>query len=200
MFKNKYHLRFLNNKSAENVDATQTEQTEQNTGDTSTANEGSSDGETTKLFTQDEVNKVVAKRLKEVKKQYADYETLKQQAEEYASKLEQLSNAKKEVEEKYKNTTFNQALFKAATELNLDVELATKLLDNDKILFTDDQPTNLKELLQVVIEKHPNLVKKSVTTPVIPQTEQQQKFTLHKQQSSSFFNGGGLRLNMKDNN
>lgn len=175
---------------------TQTENTEQNTGDTSTATEGSSD----KLFTQEEVNKVVAKRLKEVKKQYADYETLKQQTEEFASKLEQLSKAKKEVEEKYKNTTFNQALSKAATELNLDVELATKLLDNDKIIFTDDQPTNLKELLQVVIEKHPNLVKKSVTTPVIPQTEQQQKFTLHKQQSSSFFNGGGLRLNMKDNN
>ena len=201
MFKNKYNLRFLQNKSAENVDTTQTENTEQNTGDTSTVTEGSSDGETTKLFTQDEVNKVVAKRLKEVKKQYADYETLKQQTEEYASKLEQLSKAKKEVEEKYKNTTFNQALSKAATELNLDVELATKLLDNDKIIFSEDQPTNLKELLQVVIEKHPNLVKKSVTTPVIPQTEQQQqKFTLHKQQSSSFFNGGGLRLNMKDNN
>lgn len=176
---------------------TQTENTEQNTGNTSTETEGSSD----KLFTQDEVNKVVVKRLKEVKKQYADYETIKQQNEEYASKLEQLSKAKKEVEEKYKNTTFNQALEKAANEVNLEIELATKLLDNDKILFTDDQPTNLKELLQVVIEKHPNLVKKNVVTPVIPQTDQQQKkFTLHKQQSSTFFNGGGLRLNMKDNN
>lgn len=176
---------------------TQTEQTEQNTGDTSTVNEGSSD----KLFTQDEVNKVVVKRLKEVKKQYADYEIIKQQNEEFLSKLEHLTKEKKELESKYKNTTFNQALSSAATELNLDVELATKLLDTDKVLFADEQPTNLKELLQVVIEKHPNLVKKSVVTPVIPQTEQQQKkFTLHKQQSSNFFNGGGLRLNMKDNN
>lgn len=201
MFKNKYHLRFLNNKSAENVDATQTEQTEQNTGDTSTVANGVNEGSSDKLFTQDEVNKVVVKRLKEVKKQYADYDDLKTKVEEFQSKLEQLSKAKKEVEEKYKNTTFNQALSSAATELNLDVELATKLLDNDKVLFTDDQPTNLKELLQVVIEKHPNLVKKNVVTPVIPQTDQQQKkFTLHKQQSSTFFNGGGLRLNMKDNN
>lgn len=162
------------------------------TGDTSTENDG--------VFTQDQVNKIVAKRLKEVKKQYADYETIKQQNEEFQGKLEQLNNAKKEVEEKYKNTTFNQALSNAATELNLDVELATKLLETDKVLFTDDQPTNLKELLQVVIEKHPNLIKKAIVTPVIPQTEQQTKFTLHKQQSSSFFNGGGLRLNMKDNN
>lgn len=164
------------------------------TGDTSTENDG--------VFTQDQVNKIVAKRLKEVKKQYADYDNLKTQVEEFSSKLEQLNKAKKEAEDKYKNATFNQALSSAAIELNLDVELATKLLDNDKILFTEDQPTNLKELLQIVIEKHPNLVKKTVTTPVIPQTEQQQtkKFTLHKQQSSTFFNGGGLRLNMKENN
>lgn len=167
---------------------TQTEETTSKTGDTSTVTEGE------KYFTQDEVNKIVAKRAKEVKNQYKDYDDLKQKVTTYEDRLKALETAKKEVEKKYTEETFNFALESAAKEMNLDPEIASKLLDRDKIIVQDEKPSNLKELLQALIEKHPNLVKKQVVTPVIetPKTNEQ-KYSLHKQPKSNFFNGSGLR-------
>lgn len=179
--------------SSENVDAqnTQTENTANQTGDTSTVNEGD------KLFTQEEVNKIVAKRAKEVKNQYKDYDDLKQQVTTYADRLKALETAKKEVEKKYTEETFNFALESAAKELNLDPKLASKLLDRDKIIVQDEKPSNLKELLQALIEEHPNLVKKQVVTPEVQTTQTtEQKYSLHKQPKSSFFNGSGLRTHL----
>lgn len=176
--------------SSENVDAqnTQTEETTSKTGDTSTVTEGE------KYFTQEEVNKIVAKRAKEVKSQYKDYDELKQQVTTYAERLKALEDAKKEVEKKYTTETFNFALETAAKELNLDVEIASKLLDRDKIIVQDEKPSNLKELLQALIEKHPNLVKKQVVTPIIETPKpNEQKYSLHKQPKSNFFQGSGLR-------
>lgn len=179
--------------SSENVDAqnTQTEETTSKTGDTSTVTEGE------KYFTQDEVNKIVAKRAKEVKSQYKDYDELKQQVTTYAERLKALEDAKKEVEKKYTTETFNFALETAAKDLNLDVEIASKLLDRDKIIVQDEKPSNLKELLQALIEKHPNLVKKQVVTPVIETPKpNEQKYSLHRTpNTSNFFSGSGLRLN-----
>ena len=167
---------------------TQTEETTSKTGDTSTVTEGE------KYFTQDEVNKIVAKRAKEVKSQYKDYDELKQQVTTYAERLKALEDAKKEVEKKYTTETFNFALETAAKELNLDVEIASKLLDKDKIIVQDEKPSNLKELLQALIEKHPNLVKRNVVTPEVQSTQTtEQKFSLHKQPKSNFFQGSGLR-------
>lgn len=179
--------------SSENVDAqnTQTENTANQTGDTSTVNEGD------KLFTQDEVNKIVAKRAKEVKSQYKDYDDLKQKVTTYEERLKALEDAKKEVEKKYSVETFNFALESAAKDLNLDTELASKLLDRDKIIVQDEKPSNLKELLQALIEKHPNLVKRNVVTPEVQTTQTtEQKYSLHRTpNTSNFFSGSGLRLN-----
>ena len=167
---------------------TQTENTANQTGDTSTVSEGD------KLFTQDEVNKIVAKRAKEVKNQYKDYDDLKQKVTTYEDRLKALETAKKEVEKKYTEETFNFALESAAKDLNLDTELASKLLDRDKIIVQDEKPSNLKELLQALIEKHPNLVKRNVVTPEVQSTQTtEQKFSLHKQPKSNFFQGSGLR-------
>lgn len=170
---------------------TQTENTANQTGDTSTVNEGD------KLFTQEEVNKIVAKRAKEVKNQYKDYDDLKQKVTTYEDRLKALEDAKKEVEKKYTTETFNFALETAAKDLNLDVEIASKLLDRDKIIVQDEKPSNLKELLQALIEKHPNLVKKQVVTPVVQASQpSEQKFSLHRTpNTSNFFSGSGLRLN-----
>lgn len=170
---------------------TQTENTANQTGDTSTVSEGD------KLFTQDEVNKIVSKRAKEVKSQYKDYDDLKQKVTTYEERLKALEDAKKEVEKKYSVETFNFALESAAKDLNLDTELASKLLDRDKIIVQDEKPSNLKELLQALIEKHPNLVKKQVVTPVIETPKpNEQKYSLHRTpNTSNFFSGSGLRLN-----
>lgn len=191
----KYLLRFLFSQASEKVEATQPEtQTDQKLGDTSTdLTEGNSD----KLFTQEEVNKVVSKRVREVKTQFKDYDELKKQNTELQSKLEHLETTNKALSEKYQTQIFDNALQQAASELNLDVELATQLLDKSKVLFTEDKPTNLKELLQVVIEKHPQIVRKQVVTPEVITEQPKQQFSLHNQSKTNFFNGGGLRLNMK---
>lgn len=171
---------------------TQTENTANQTGDTSTVANGVTEGD--KLFTQEEVNKIVAKRAKEVKNQYKDYDDLKQKVTTYEDRLKALEDAKKEVEKKYTEETFNFALESAAKELNLDPKLASKLLDRDKIIVQDDKPSNLKELLQAIIEEHPNLVKKQVVTPEVQTTQTtEQKYSLHKQPKVNFFQGSGLR-------
>lgn len=177
---------------------TQNEQTEQNqTGDTSTVNDGDS-----KLFTQEEVNKVVTKRVKEVQKKFSDYDTIKSQNEELQSKLEQLKTTNKQLSEQYETEVYTSNLKESARELNLDYELAVKHIERDKVIFVEGKPTNLKELLQAQIEKFPQLVKKTVVTPdtVVVQSEQK-KFSLHNKQNVTFFNGGGLRLNtIKESN
>ena len=179
--------------SSENVDAQNTETVEntQKLGDTSTETEGN------ELFTQEQVNKFVAKRVKEVKGQFKDYDELKQKVATYEERLKALEDSKKAVEKKYTEETFNFALESAAKELNLDPKLASKLLDRDKIIVQDEKPSNLKELLQALIEEHPNLVKKQVVTPVVQASQpSEQKFSLHRTpNTSNFFSGSGLRLN-----
>ena len=173
---------------------TQTEDTaNQNTGDTSTdTNEGE------KLFTQDEVNKIVAKRVKEIKNQFKDYDELKDTVTKLTEQVESFKTEKKQLEQKYQETTFTNALNEAARELNLDPKLAVKLLDKSKVIFADEQPANLKELLQAEIEENPQIVKKAISTPSVPQnqTDNKPKFSLYTNpNSSNFFAGGGLRLN-----
>lgn len=172
--------------------------TNQNTGDTSTVTEGE------KLFTQNEVNKVVSKRVKEIKDQYKDYPELKTQVEKLVEELKTYKEETKKLEQKYLETTFVNAVESAAKEVNLDPKLASKLLERDKVIFNEQQPTNIKELLQAVIEENPQLVKKMVVTPEVSQQVQteQPKFSLYTNPNSgNFFKGGGLRLNhVKENN
>jgi len=170
------------------------EDTQENTGDTSTVTEGQ------ELFTQDQVNKFVAKRVKEIKAQFKDYDVLKEAVTKLTEQVESFKTTTKDLEKKYQETTYTNALEKAALTVNLDTELAVKHIDKDKVIFVDGKPTNLVELLQAEIEKFPQLIKKQVVTPTVPQTSQteQQKFSLHRTpNTNNFFSGGGLRLNVK---
>lgn len=180
--------------SSETVDAQYTEtveDTQETTGDTSTVTEGN------ELFTQEQVNKFVAKRVKEVKNQFKDYDTLKETVTKLTEQVESFKTEKKQLEQKYQETTFTNALSEAARELNLEPKLAAKLLDKTKIIFNEGLPINIKELLQVEIEENPQIVKKQVVTPSVPQSQtEQRKFSLHRTpNSNNFFSGGGLRLN-----
>jgi len=172
------------------LETTETEQDTTNTGDTSTEIEGNG------TFTQDQVNKIVIKRVKEVKAQFKDYKSLQDTVTTLTAQVEALTAEKDTVKKQYLDTAFSSLLDSTAMNLNLDPELALKLLDKDKLIFVEDKPTNLKELLHAVIEKHPSLVKKVVITPVIPSvtlTEGEKNFSLHKTSKSNFFSGGGLK-------
>jgi hypothetical protein len=171
---------------------TQTETVESTSqaGDTSTVTEGN------EVFTQDQVNKIISKRVKEVKTQYKDYDTLKESVTKLQEQLDKIATDKKETEEKLKTETFTNALEKAARDLNLDIKLATKLLPSDKVIYKDGKPDNLAELLKAEIELFPQLVKKPAVTPDVSTTvtNTESKFTLHKSAKNNFWNGGGLRL------
>lgn len=163
-----------------------------------TSTELKSEGSVEKLFTQDQVNKLIAKEKAKVKKQFEGYEELQQTVQTLKTQIDSFKEATKALEQKYLDTTYQNSLEKAAREVNLDIDLAIKHIDKEKVIFVEDKPTNLKELLQAEIEKFPQLVKKAVSTPTVAnaKSEQVQKFTLHKQtDTSGFFKGGGLRLN-----
>jgi predicted RNase H-like nuclease (RuvC/YqgF family) len=183
--------------SSEVVDSQTTDTIEtqaDNSGDTSTETEGSA-----KVFTQDQVNKLIAKEKQKVKNQFKDYDELKETVTSLAEKLKTFQETTKALEQKYLETTYTSALEKAAQTVNLDVELATKHIDKGKVIFVDDKPTNLVELLQAEIERFPQLVKRQVTTPTVvtnQQTDTTPQFQLHKTNNTNgFFNGGGIRLN-----
>lgn len=172
--------------------------TEENKGDTSTANEGSS-----KVFTEDQVTKIVTKRVKNLENKLKEAESLTSVVEELRNELKLMKDAQKQIETKYTETVFNSILESTAKELNLDVTLATKLLDREKIIVVEEKPSNIKELLQALIETHPQLVRKAGVTPtVIVTTETEKQFSLHKTpNTNNFFKGGGLRLNtVKESN
>lgn len=190
--KQKLLLQTLLNKSSENVDATALDEITSETGSTSTdKKEGNEE-----VFTQEQVNKIVSKRVREVKNQYKDYDDLRQTVTAQQEKLDQLELSRKALEDKYQETAFTSALELAARELNLEFELAVRLLDKTKVIFKDEKPTNLVELLRVEIERFPQLIKKQVITPEIPNVSDVSKvktFSLHKTLKTNFFNGGGLR-------
>lgn len=171
---------------------TQTEDTTANqSGDTSTGIEGEP------LFTQEEVNKFVSKRAKEIKAQFKDYEELKGQVTTLTEQLKVFQDQAKELKSKYNQTVFDSILKDASVDLGLDVEIASKFIEKDKLIVVDERPTNIKELLQAVIEKHPQLIKKIAVTPEVPTNPEPNKpaFSLHNTPNTSkFFNGSGLRL------
>lgn len=168
---------------------TETENTStENTGDTSTETEG-----TEKVFTQTQVDKLIAKRLKK-------FEGLQATVEQLQNELVATREQAKTLESKFKETAYTSSLDSVSRELNLDPEIAAKFVDKEAVIFKDDKPTNLKDLLMVVIEKHPQLVKKQVVTPdPVPDTKQTKTYSIHKSSNNNFFNGGGLRLhNVKE--
>ena len=90
----------------------------------------------TKMFTQEEVNNIVAERLGRARQQYADYDTLKSKVEEYdkirEENLSELQKAneradgiEKELNELKKANAVRDIRFKVSNETGVPLELLT---------------------------------------------------------------------------
>lgn len=92
-----------------------------------------------KLLPQDEVDKVVESRLERQKKQFADYDELKEKAgsvdkvkSEYEEKLKGVSTEKSELEGKLKSATLETVKVKAIHEFKLSPELSEFINGDDE--------------------------------------------------------------------
>lgn len=174
----------------------QTVETE-NTSETEVQSTDESKQTTDKVFNQKQLDKILAKRLKEVEAKYSDYETLKAENESLKTANKEVIKQAKTTEQQLKDTKRSVSIETAAKEVNFPLDLATKLLEPNEFIVADDGSiTNAKELLTKIISLHPQLVRKaSPDTPIVNSQETQTstpKFSLNPSRGSKFFQGGGL--------
>jgi len=170
--------------------------------DSSTADEGNQEQTPdVKTFDQKAVDKIVAKRVKEVKSQFADYDELKQRAETLEQQLKSQKEATEERTKKLSGKALGLEITLASQKANLDPKLAEKLLDKEQIHFDENgDPTNLTELFTSLVTEHPQLVKKHITNTTTQEDkkEQPKTFSLNPVRTSSFFQGSGVLFKGND--
>lgn len=147
-------------------------------------------------YTQKDIDKIISKRLKEERKKFSDYDAVKQENETLKNRLKEIEEKEEDLQDSFKSTIYSYELKEVSRSLGLDVELAGKLIEQNKVQFEDNKPVNLKALLEGVIEKHPNLVRKQSPNVSPPGKENEQpKQQLLTNRASSFFSGGGIVIN-----
>lgn len=195
--------------SQDNTELVETEDTLQTSSDTEVQSTDPVKDEQT--FTQKQVDKIVSNRLKDERKKFSDYETLKTANTELTEKVttleSQLSEANKQIELLSKTVHSKDVeveLKIASTKHKLDYDTVIKLLDSDSIRYDDEQkPTNINELVRGIVERYPGLVNKqqvpnTTTIPKDVKTEEPQ-FSVTPVRSNNFFSGGGVVFPSKTN-
>lgn len=150
------------------------------------------------LFSQKQVDKIVAKRVADVKKQYVDYQELKDGQATLQATIEELQQKLSSENKKIEELAFESALTAVSSELGIDAKLAKKFIDMKSIIFDgDNQPTNLKQLLQKEIEEFPQLIRKG-TLPNSPKVGEAVENSTPKRfspyASPAFWTSGSVRL------
>lgn len=189
-----FRIKTFYNKPSENSEAQDTVpegQTEQQV--------SSTDNKDGSVLTQEQVNKIVANRVKKVKEQFSDYDQLKETVTDLTTKLQQALEAIKELSQSQQTNLLEREYMNVAKELNIPVDLAKRLADKRDLVFENGKPTNLKKVLEETINVYPYLVKSQATTPNIPNTEKgTEVFSLTPPVSKLAFwnNLGGVRTNI----
>jgi len=147
-------------------------------------------------FTQKDLDRIVAKRVKEVNGKFSDYDNLKG---ENTSLLEKISGLEQEVKDKQAtlaSKALENEISRVSQSMGLDPILAAKLLDNSKLHFDDNgKPTNLSETLTEIVTTFPQLVRKAPANQPIQEdskTSDAPKFSLNPSRASNFFQGSGI--------
>lgn len=148
---------------------------------------------TEKVFTQSELDELIAKRLERERKKFSDYDDVKARAEEYALKLEEQRLAElsekerlEEIAQKYeeqlqavttqleaeRNNTRQQAIknefIKVASSANIiDIDAAMALSDLSAVEIGEDGKVNgVDDVIKTLVEHKPYLVAKKLTQPI----------------------------------
>ena len=140
---------------------------------------GSTAASETKMFTSEEVDRIVAERVNKSRQQFKDYGDLKTKAEELdalkaerqtevekavsrAEKAEAKARAEAEqreslVQQLHENAVRAEVFRSAATaEIGLDVDDVFRLIDHDQVSITDTgEVRGVSEAIQKLAEKYP---------------------------------------------
>lgn len=170
---------------------------------------------TGKVFTQAELDSIIAGRLDQERRKYSDYETIKQQLtalqagqQSQQQQVQQLEQQNQQLTVVSKEKAIEAAVAKAAGAIGLDPEAAIKLADL-KALTVDEagNVTNADVVIKSVAERFPGLLKRpmpvvnAVNPPASAGLTPEQREAQYRQEffggnARSFFGGGGVVLPM----
>lgn len=169
-----------------------------------------------KTFTQDDLNKILAARLDQERKKYADYDALKAELEGLKQpktaetgqneRFSALEAQAKDLAKRNQELTMQAAIVKQASAIGLDVTAAAKLVDSSKLTIGEDgSVTGLEEAVKAVAEQYPGLVARQFprTQPVNPgrggdpnvRTDADRRREYFNVGTNPFWSGGGVIMN-----
>lgn len=169
-----------------------------------------------KTFTQEQIDAIIAARLADERKKFADYDELKQkaqaledaqktEAQKAADRLKELEATNQRLASERQELATRTAIIAAASGIGLDADAAVKLVDAKALQFDDNgNATNAADLVKAVAERYPGLVRKGApNVPVVNPSGQQQpvgRTDADRRReyfgggASAFWQGGGVRL------
>jgi len=147
-------------------------------------------------FTQEQVNKLIAKEKKKAKEPYADYDAIKLRNSELETQVKEVKTTAATIEQQLKATKTKESIDNALKEFPtlVDGELAKELLLKTAFVYDEDgNVSNAKNLIQEILTKHPILTRKATPDNDVIKTTQPEdkKFSLNPSYNSQFFKGGG---------
>lgn len=168
-----------------------------------------------KTFTQSELDGIIAQRLEQERRKYADYNDLRQRVQTYeaqehqqqtqsAERLQQLEQQNQQLTTVSREKAIEAAIAKAAGAIGLDPEAATKLADLGALSVDEaGNVTNADVVVKSVAERFPGLLKRpmpqvnAVNPPVgatVPtRTDQTRRAEYFGGDGAGFWNSGGVR-------
>jgi hypothetical protein len=153
-----------------------------------------------KALTQEDIDKIIAARLKQERAKYADYDALKaklteiedaQKSEEQKrqEKLAALEQENQKLAQQNRETAIKAAIVAAASEIGLDTKAAVKLADTSTLA---DDFSNVDEIVKAIAADYPGLVRRQAaqTTPANPARSTQPPARTDADRMREYFSGG----------
>lgn len=170
-----------------------------------------------KTFTQAEIDRIIAARLDQERKKYADYDTVKAELAKLKTpaqtpapeanadqRLTALEAQSQTLSKRNQELTIESAIVKQAATIGLDPTAAAKLVDTAKLTVNEDGSiAGLEDAVKAVAEQYPGLlVRQARTKPVNPgrdgdpnvKTDTQRRAEYFGGATSNFWSGGGVVL------
>lgn len=181
-------------------------------------NDGKQEETETKTFTQAEIDRIIAARLDQERKKYADYDTVKAELARLKTpaptpapeantdqRLTALETQSQALTKRNQELTIEAAIVKQAATIGLDPTAAAKLVDTSKLTVGEDgNIAGLEDAVKAIADQYPGLLARQARTkPVNPgrgsdpsiKTDAQRRAEYFGGVSSNFWSGGGVVLN-----
>lgn len=153
-----------------------------------------------KALTQEDIDKIIAARLKQERAKFADYDAIKAKLQEVedAQKSEEqkrqerlaaLEQENQKLAQQNRETAIKAAIVAAASEIGLDTKAAVKLADTSTLA---DDFSNVDEIVKAIAADYPGLVRRQAaqTTPANPARSTQPPARTDADRMREYFSGG----------